>query len=195
VTGLTNGKDVYYGTDRQDHVRGLAGNDTIYGRGGEDYLQGDAGNDWIYGGPGADHLNGGEGNDTLVDWEGGAEIYGGNGNDTIITVKTDDYSSLISGGAGSDTITMGEGSEVWGGKGVDHYTAARFSTLFFHQGDTPTREVIDNFVLDDHIFLYDAGAGAGSSVTHEADGTHLDYGNVVLLFANYFGDIQTETSE
>jgi Ca2+-binding RTX toxin-like protein len=189
MTGLTNGKDVYYGTDRQDHVRGLAGNDTIYGRGGEDYLQGDAGNDWIYGGPGVDHLNGGEGNDTLVDREGGAKIYGGNGNDTIVTVTTDYYSYVISGGAGDDTITMGTGSEVWGGKGTDHYNADRYSTLLFHQGDTPNREVITHYDDSTELNFYDAGVLL-YEIDH-AEGIYVDYGTVHLLLEGYHDYVAT----
>lgn len=65
ITG-TAGIDTLLGTDKSEHIYGLAGNDTIAAGGGNDSIEGGAGNDIIDGGAGADFMRGGAGSDTYV---------------------------------------------------------------------------------------------------------------------------------
>ncbi|MEH3101714.1 beta strand repeat-containing protein [Sphingomonas adhaesiva] len=80
-------------------------NDSLYGGIGNDVLRGGAGRDLIRGGGGNDTLDGGDGNDSLNGSAGDDIVLGGAGDDTI----TDDSGRLdIDGGAGADTIAVGD---------------------------------------------------------------------------------------
>ncbi|EJN02463.1 calcium-binding protein [Phyllobacterium sp. YR531] len=62
---LTEGDDVWNGTEAPETVYGLGGNDIINGGDGDDYLVGGAGDDILDGGDGKNYLDGGDGNDIL----------------------------------------------------------------------------------------------------------------------------------
>lgn len=99
ITG-TPGDDVLCGGDGNDSIDGGGGNDTIDGGDGSDFLIGDHGNDTIEGGLGDDiRLYGGPGDD-IID--------GGPGNDG----RRGDFTEVLAGGAGNDTIFGGPGDEI-----------------------------------------------------------------------------------
>jgi hypothetical protein len=63
---LSNGNNVFQGSEANDAVNGQGGRDKLAGMGGSDRLKGGAGSDRIIGGQGDDWLVGGEGADTFV---------------------------------------------------------------------------------------------------------------------------------
>jgi Ca2+-binding RTX toxin-like protein len=116
------GNDRLFGEAGADTLHGEAGNDSLYGGSGDDTLLGGADNDSLYGGPGQDRLSGGPGADNLYGGDGadilsggvGDKLYGEAGDDVLIwdTEQTvlGPYQSgpdtLISGGAGYDTLRV-----------------------------------------------------------------------------------------
>ena len=80
VNQPTAGDDILFATDRNDKIKGGAG---------DDYLRGGAGNDRLFGNEGKDALIGGTGNDLLN---------GGAGDD------------ILTGGAGNDRFVFGDGT-------------------------------------------------------------------------------------
>jgi cyclophilin family peptidyl-prolyl cis-trans isomerase len=93
----TAGADYLVGTNRNNLIRGLAGNDEISGLNGSDRLLGQEGADRLAGGTGNDFLQGGAGNDVINGGAGNDRIAGNAGRDRIIT------------GGGRDTILIGRG--------------------------------------------------------------------------------------
>jgi peptidyl-prolyl cis-trans isomerase A (cyclophilin A) len=93
----TAGADYLVGTNRDNVIRGLAGNDQILGLNGSDRLLGQDGADRLVGGTGNDFLQGGVGNDVINGGAGNDRIAGNAGSDRIIT------------GGGRDTILIGRG--------------------------------------------------------------------------------------
>lgn len=93
--------------NKNDTLRGNAGDDTIMGGDGRDRIGGGAGSDVLYGdweddrpGGGADTIDGGIG-------DGAADIaHGGGGDDTYIW-RTGDGDDQFHGGSGSDTLLIG----------------------------------------------------------------------------------------
>ncbi|NWA02804.1 calcium-binding protein [Pseudomonas gingeri] len=81
----------FFGSSRNDEVKGGTGNDKIYGGDGADTLLGGQGNDLLFGGAGDDWLDGGSGSDRLD---------GGEGNNTFVFSKY----------MGQDTWIAAEGS-------------------------------------------------------------------------------------
>ena len=103
------------GEGGDDLIYGGEGNDTIYGegfyiagsssKGGDDVIYGGAGNDTIYGDA---RVNQGQGGDDTIDGGSGSDsIYAGSGDDNIMF---DQYDTIISGGAGTDTLTLQDDS-------------------------------------------------------------------------------------
>lgn len=92
-------------TDENWFISGLGATDLLYGAGGNDTILGGAGRDGLYGSGGNDFLD------------------GGTGSDLIFSVAGD----LIFGGAGDDTISVGERSGFdyfGGGDGYDRIIVA-----------------------------------------------------------------------
>ena len=85
---LTEGVDVFSGTEADEIINALGNHDTIDGGGGNNTLNGDAGNDTLIS-LGNDILNGGRGNDTI---EMGGNIF--------------DASTATDGGTGIDTLSF-----------------------------------------------------------------------------------------
>jgi cyclophilin family peptidyl-prolyl cis-trans isomerase len=93
----TAGADYLVGTNRDNVIRGLAGNDEISGLNGSDRLLGQEGADRLAGGTGNDFCQGGAGNDVINGGAGNDRIAGNAGRDRITT------------GGGRDTILIGRG--------------------------------------------------------------------------------------
>jgi Ca2+-binding RTX toxin-like protein len=90
----------------------LAGNgaaNTLSGGSGDDLVSGGAGNDTLKGDSGADILEGGDGDDNLSDSGGNGLYSGGAGNDGL---TGNSGNELFAGGAGNDTIVTGAGNDV-----------------------------------------------------------------------------------
>lgn len=81
----TDGSDVIYGMDTDDHIQGGKGNDVLYGLGGNDTLVGGDDNDSLYGYMGDDVLEGGSGDDVMS---------GGGGNDRYLFNLGDGHDRL-----------------------------------------------------------------------------------------------------
>lgn len=66
IQQLTEGADVFIGSDADDIVEGLGGNDELLGGNGNDTLRGGLGNDSLAGGEGVNLLDGGDGDDIYI---------------------------------------------------------------------------------------------------------------------------------
>ncbi len=83
---LTNGNDMWTGTNAGECVGGAGGDDQMNGRGGPDRLHGGPGNDLMHGQNGDDCVRGGPGLDTVTGGNGVDRLEGGNDglNDNLI---------------------------------------------------------------------------------------------------------------
>ncbi|MEY4178345.1 MAG: hypothetical protein RLY70_1919 [Planctomycetota bacterium] len=80
------GRDVIYGSLRDDVLFGDDGDDMLYGYSGNDKLFGGNGADWLWGGDGDDSLMGGAGTDYLYGMQGTDRLDGGDGVDWLFDV-------------------------------------------------------------------------------------------------------------
>ncbi len=101
------------GGDGDDQLIGSAGNDSLVGAAGNDLLQGSLGNDTIDGGLGNDVLEGGLGNDVLRAGGGSDQLLGGDGNDSLSYLTTQLLTTILDGGAGTDTVTTPAVANIW----------------------------------------------------------------------------------
>lgn len=79
-------RQVAFGSDRNDSLKGSIKADHLFGESGNDNLTGLAGTDYIEGGAGNDEINGGRGDDTLI---------GGDGFDTYVYKPGDGQDRII----------------------------------------------------------------------------------------------------
>ncbi|TAN64304.1 MAG: tandem-95 repeat protein, partial [Magnetospirillum sp.] len=111
------------GGSGNDVLWGNAGNDMLIGGVGNDTLHGGAGADTLYGGAGADIVDGGSGNDVLMmnadgTWGGGWYAWNvgspgvGGTNELIPILGKGQNTDVFHGGAGTDTIVMGDGGQA-----------------------------------------------------------------------------------
>ena len=109
--GDTNndGRNLVYGTDEMDTLRGGQGDDFLKGLGGNDLLLGQKGNDLFQGGAGDDTINASKGDDVLSGNNGNDRLNGGVGDDILNGGKGDD---ILRGGAGNDVIDGGMGYDT-----------------------------------------------------------------------------------
>lgn len=157
------GADVIYGGGGNETLSGGGGGDALFGLDGNDVLRGGTGSDVLQGGEGADVLHGGKGNnvldggsgsDAIFDGAGSAFIVGGIGADTIrvgggrdvIAYNRGDGSdTIIGGGDGGNTLSLGGG--------------IRYSDLSFSKSG---RDLIVVTGGDDRITLKDWYGGGGN---------------------------------
>ena len=112
----------FTGTPGNDTLTGTTGDDVLQGLGGNDVLSGLAGNDVLDGGPGSDSLSGGDGDDILyIDRADSAlSLSGGAGTDTVSIVGTSGVSVNMTlgsfeigyGGPGDDIFSVNAGPAV-----------------------------------------------------------------------------------
>ncbi|MCU0905438.1 MAG: Hint domain-containing protein, partial [Tabrizicola sp.] len=140
-----DGTDRLFGGDGNDLIAGEDGADTLYGEAGNDTLRGGVGADVLYGGIGLDladysdsdaavnvNLDNGSfsGGYATGDSAGGIDgIIGSNFNDTLVgatsesTVAPDNFTTLIYGGLGDDSIAgNGCSDSLFGGNDADTVT-------------------------------------------------------------------------
>lgn len=103
LTGTPN-KDLLYGSNEMDIIRGGAGDDELYGGGNRDELYGEEGNDVLSEQGEGNLLDGGAGND-ILSATGGNTLLGGDGDDQI-SLWIDYGAGTIDGGAGDDIINV-----------------------------------------------------------------------------------------
>ena len=134
VDGLFGGEgnDLLRGGNGTDFVSGDAGNDLVRGGNGSDLVLGGAGSDSVFGGDGDDiisasglfsrALNSDDYDDardeTLPNDEDGDPFFVGWG---LSGVDTDTDADMLSGGAGDDTIYIGNNDVARGGDGDDEF--------------------------------------------------------------------------
>ncbi|NEX13902.1 MAG: hypothetical protein C1941_04270, partial [Prosthecochloris sp.] len=110
-------KEIIYGSEEADTIRGLNHAEEVHARGGNDKVYLDAGDDFADGGDGNDIILGGEGNDILSGGAGDDKLYGQEGSDIIAGQEGNDY---IHGGDDNDYLHAGSGNNrVYGGSGDD----------------------------------------------------------------------------
>ena len=114
---MRGGKSFYFGTGRDDSVRGHILDDTLLLAGGDDYGNGEGGDDIIRGGLGNDHLSGGDGHDRLFGQAGHDNLSGDNGHDRLVG---DVGNNSLSGGDGNDNMHGNSGHDsLYGGNDDD----------------------------------------------------------------------------
>ena len=109
-------KEIIYGSEGNDAIRGLNHAEEVYGRGGDDKVYLGAGNDIADGGEGNDTIVGGEGDDTLSGGDGDDKLVGQDGDDTL---KGQGGNDKLVGGSGSDSLFGGEGNDTLYGQDGD----------------------------------------------------------------------------
>ena len=162
---IFGGADTFTVTVSSDgtELRGFGGADTMTGGGGSDTIEGGLGNDTIDGGAGNDTVEGGLGNDIL---RGGTNTAVG---DTVtyasatsdVTVNLGLKGAQITGGAGTDTLTLFE--NLIGGSGNDTLTGNKLANVLDGgSGDDKLSggkdKVVDTFVFgngDGHDTIMD----------------------------------------
>ena len=124
-----NGNDEIHGNEGNDRLLGSADDDTIFGGDGNDEMfagdgtntmHGEAGDDTMFGGNQVDTLNGNDGRDQIFGLAGNDIINSGNGG--VAGTPGISQADLVLGLDGDDTITGGDGLNVfWGGEGDDTF--------------------------------------------------------------------------
>jgi Ca2+-binding RTX toxin-like protein len=114
-----HGADVLVGNSRRQLFYGGEGDDVIRGLGGDDLLNGYLGDDLLVGGSGADLLEGGLGNDRLAGGQGPDRLEGAGGHDVL---KGGPGRDLLYGGPQADRYFTRDGTRdrlTDGSRGVD----------------------------------------------------------------------------
>ena len=186
------GNDTLYGDEGNDSIYAGDGDDTVYGNEGDDVLYGQGGNNILIGGAGEDILNGFTGVstasydgsasavtvnlDTNVNTGGDAEgdllyginsIIGSSNNDSLYGNAIE---NIIRGGLGNDTITGGDGADVF-----------KYITVNDSGVASGLRDIITDFVGGtDKIDLSDFAGDFTFNVTDEFTGTanEINYAHV-----------------
>ncbi|MGQ0565250.1 MAG: calcium-binding protein [Gemmobacter sp.] len=92
-----------------DTVLGGLLNDTIFGGSGDDELFGNGGDDFLDGSDSNDRLEGGDGNDQIRDFGGQFTFTdGGDGDDNVSLGTGFQQGSVVNGGLGYDTLSLGD---------------------------------------------------------------------------------------
>ncbi len=187
--------------DRYHDLDGGAGNDTIIGGDGNENISGE--NPYISGVSlsdvvGDDSLFGGGGNDAITDYGGKDTVDGGDGNDRIYVYESSpgDY-SIVSGGAGNDTIESTQNSlnvdtnQIDGGSGDDVITVTGRTIAKGGDGNDSIKILYDQtygFIGDATI---EGGAGndtISSESTLNLPNSGIDQEKIVFLLDGGAGD-------
>lgn len=127
------GDDCLDGGEDDDLLAGSDGNDFLFGGNGNNFILGQGGNDLIVAGNGNDTISGGDGDDVIFGGGGIDTIIQGSGDSNQLNANTSTHTRIF-GDEGNDRIevTMGSGSQLYGGLGNDTYVlnqAEQFSEL------------------------------------------------------------------
>lgn len=136
------GSDVLVGTEGDDVLKGFAGNDVFAALAGDDTLDGGGGNDTFFSGLGNDVISGGNGEDTLsfelskdsivVNLEIG--ISRDEGNHTFSSIENvigSDFSDIIFGSSGNNTLDGGYGADTISGSDGNDFFKYNYKDLDF----------------------------------------------------------------
>ncbi len=119
ATLILGGRDLMFGTSRNDDMAGFIGADTLRGLGGADSLNGGDQADRLFGGKGVDSIDGEDGNDRLYGGASGDSFEGGFGNDLMFGGAGND---ILDGTFGADTVHGGLGEDtIIGTAGADRF--------------------------------------------------------------------------
>jgi S-layer protein len=135
VTGSANDDTLVGDANDTTNIDGGAGDDDITGGSDAETIQGGAGDDAIAGGGGADTINGGDGDDTITIGGTAESVHGDAGDDTIIAAGNLTFGTSVTGGEGTDTlsvndaVTLAEGSVTSGFEVLTIATAAGAITV------------------------------------------------------------------
>ena len=170
---LTDGSDVFTGTNGDDSIDAKGGDDVVSALGGADFIEGGGGNDTLSGGDGNDTLSGGAGNDLLVGGQG-ADVYRfalGGGSDVIDDQGSDgalDVLRLEAGitpqgvklsGSAQITLSIVGSADSIRFAGPDAASAGKIERIEFADGTVWTEAQWAQRVLDD------AATGGSDSIT------------------------------
>lgn len=130
-----------FANDLDNIIYGYAGNDAIYSL---------AGNDTVYGGDGNDTISTAQDNDVIDAGLGNDTIYAGSGDDTISRVANNGENAVISGGAGTDKLSVdfsgnGNGALFWRGYDASG-TATSANWVGFNDSMTTIQAALNNAV-------------------------------------------------
>jgi Ca2+-binding RTX toxin-like protein len=170
--------DLLMGEADNDVLSGWRGDDFITGGDGNDELYGNEGDDTLIGGDGEDILKGADGNDTLVGVEAFADdlsfdealgiTYGSLQPADIPTIENtysdSDTGDTMDGGAGDDTLYLGNGDTGTGGEGADDFNVVSW----INDGEEAT--ITDFDAAEDIITVAYPIGGTAPDVTVETDG-------------------------
>ena len=138
----TAGDDVLDGTADADTINGLGGNDIINGLGGDDIIDGGAGDNT---------LNGGAGNDTITSL-GNDIIEGGTGDDLVeMGLASRDDTTLIDGGADTDTISFATLDAAEGGGAANSFLVVDLQAQAYSLRDLSTLLFVDQFANFENV--------------------------------------------
>ncbi len=109
LISLSNGADVYNGTNANEHILGNGGGDTINAGGGSDILEGGAGGDTLNGEDGNDYIEGGIGGDAMIGGAGSDTLgYSQWGSSVKVTLNNDGGGTTSGSGSGPGNHAQGD---------------------------------------------------------------------------------------
>jgi Ca2+-binding RTX toxin-like protein len=166
-----------------ENFSGTQGSEIIRGNSGNDILYGNSGSDTIYGGAGNDIL---AGNDQIVESDNATVIakdnlYGEGGDDTLFGTDSD---NILDGGAGSDKIYGGNGSDtivLRAGDGGSTLAAA--DTINEFTDGTDVLGLDDGFQYTDLTIAQGTGSNANDTIISNGSEyltilTGIDYSDI-----------------
>ncbi len=174
------GIDVINGGSGNDQVFGGTGPDRLYGGDGDDLIYGGAGNDKMFGGEGLNEMHGESGDDLMFGGNDVDTMFGDDGADQLFPLGGNDVVSLgnggtpgatdlmladlVLGGSGDDTMSGGDGLNVfYGGDGNDVFLGGDGENRMHGQnGDDELNSGSSNDYLAGQVGNDTIRAGAGN---------------------------------
>ncbi|OYX89358.1 MAG: hypothetical protein B7Y78_14570, partial [Caulobacter sp. 35-67-4] len=119
----SDGRDSLAGNAAENYLAGKGGSDFLYAVGGGDVLDGGEGDDFLRASKvgSGDYMSGGAGADTFFTMWGAVTLDGGDGADLFYVLRAPGMigTTVVNGGAGTDTLDLSSGYIPIGGAMVD----------------------------------------------------------------------------